>query len=79
MACIDADGHITRSAELILLAAVEPAEIESIVKECGLPAFRVRSALRELEKAGLVKIEAGMYRVTPEGVEKLEGKKNEKR
>ncbi|MCU0613565.1 MAG: hypothetical protein MUD09_00630, partial [Desulfobacterales bacterium] len=51
MACIDKDGNITRSAELMLLAAIEPNDVDTIIKECGLAPFRVRSGLRELEKA----------------------------
>ncbi len=75
MACIDADGNITRSAELMLLAAMEPSDIDSIVKECDLPAFRVRSGLRELQKAGLVRSEGDLYQVTQKGVEAMEGRK----
>lgn len=76
MACIDADGNITRSAELILLAAVEPNDIETIIRECGLAPFRIRSGLRELEKVGLIKMKGNFYQVTPMGIEKLEGKQS---
>lgn len=76
MACIDTDGNITRSAELILLAAVEPNDIERIIRECGLAPFRVRSGLRELEKVGLIQMKGNLYQVTPMGIEKLEGKLN---
>ena len=75
MACIDADGNITRSAELMLLAAMEPSDIDSIVKECNLPPFRVRSGLRELQKAGLIRYEGNLYQVTPKGIETIEGRK----
>jgi predicted transcriptional regulator len=74
MACLDNDGNITRSAELMLLAAIEPSDIETIIKECGIAPFRVRSGLRELEKAGLIKMKDNLYQVTPLGIEKLEGK-----
>jgi predicted transcriptional regulator len=74
VACIDKDGNITRSAELMLLAAVEPNDIETIIRECGLAPFRVRSGLRELEKVGLIQMKGNFYQVTPMGIEKLEGK-----
>jgi predicted transcriptional regulator len=74
VACIDKDGNITRSAELMLLAAIEPNDVESIVKESGLAPFRVRSGLRELEKTGLVQKKDNLYQVTLNGIEKLEGK-----
>jgi predicted transcriptional regulator len=76
VACIDEDGNITRSAELMLLAAVEPNDVETIIKECGLPPFRVRSGLRELEKAGLIQLKNNLYQVTSKGIDKLEGKQN---
>jgi predicted transcriptional regulator len=74
MACIDNDGNITRSAELMLLAAIEPNDIETIIKECAIAPFRVRSGLRELEKAGLIKMKDNLYQVTSLGIQKLEGK-----
>jgi predicted transcriptional regulator len=76
MACIDEKGNLTRSAEIILLAAIEPNDIESIIKECNLAPFRVRSGLRELEKTGLIQVKDNLYQVTPMGIEKLEGKNN---
>ena len=72
MACIDANGNITRSAELILLALMEPSSIEAVVMESGLPLFRVRSAVRELSKAGLLKAVADEFQITSKGVERLE-------
>jgi predicted transcriptional regulator len=74
VACIDKDGNITRSAELMMLAALEPNDVETIIKECGLATFRVRSGLRELEKVGLIQMKDNLYQITPLGIEKLEGK-----
>ncbi|MFO8085809.1 MAG: hypothetical protein R6U27_15985 [Desulfobacterales bacterium] len=74
MACIDSDGNITRTAEIILLATLEPANIEAVISECKLAPFRIRSGLRELEKVGLVQKKDGLYQVTAIGIEKLEGK-----
>jgi predicted transcriptional regulator len=76
VACIDTDGNITRSAELILLAAVEPNDIETIIKECGIAPFRVRSGLRELQKVGLIQMKDHLYQITPMGIEKLEGRQS---
>ena len=75
MACIDANGRLTRSGELILLAMMEPADVQFAAKESGLPLFKVRSAVRELSKAGLLEEVAGGTRVTAKGVEKLEDRK----
>ena len=58
----------------MLLAAIEPNDIETIIKECAIAPFRVRSGLRELEKAGLINKKDNLYQVTPLGIEKLEGK-----
>ena len=74
MACIDPDGNITRSAELILLAVIKPNDIETVIKECGLAPFRVKSGLRELEKYGLIQMRENTYQITSLGIEKLEGK-----
>ena len=72
MACIDADGKLTRSGELILLAMMDPADVEFVAKESGLPLFKVRSAVRELSKAGLLEEVEGGIKVTDQGIEKLE-------
>ncbi len=72
MACIDANGKLTRSGELILLAMMEPADVEFAAKESGLPLFKVRSAVRELSKAGLLEEVDGGIKITEKGVEKLE-------
>ncbi len=72
MACIDANGKLTRSGELILLVMMEPAGVEFAAKESGLPLFKVRSAVRELSKAGLLEEVEGGLKVTVQGIEKLE-------
>lgn len=72
MACIDANGKLTRSGELILLAMMEPTDVEFAAKESGLPLFKVRSAVRELSKAGLLEEVDWGIKVTEKGVEKLE-------
>jgi len=73
MACIDANGKITRSAELILLALLNPLTIEQTAVECRLPLFRVRGSIRELGKTGLVIEVNGKFHTTAKGVSALEG------
>ncbi len=75
MACIDANGKLTRSGELILLAMMEPADVDFAAKESGLPLFKVRSAARELSKAGLLEEVGGGFKVTEKGIEKLEDRR----
>lgn len=73
MACINADGTLTRSGELIILALRTPLTPEEIAKETGEALFRVRSALREFLGAGLVEVKEEKYCSTPAGLDKLEG------
>jgi predicted transcriptional regulator len=75
MACIDANGELTRSGELILLAMMEPADVEFVAKESGLPLFKVRAAVRELTKAGLLEDVEDGSRITGKGIEKLEDRR----
>jgi predicted transcriptional regulator len=73
MACIDADGNLTRSAELILLALQRAAAAEEVAGETGLPLFRVRAAMRELQRAGLLAaLDGQRFQVTARGIAKLE-------
>jgi predicted transcriptional regulator len=76
MACIDANGNITRSAELILLAVMKPASVEQVVGESGLAVFRVRAALRELAQAGFISQTGGTFQITAEGQKALEGRRD---
>jgi predicted methyltransferase len=75
LACIDANGKLTRSGELILLAMMEPADVETAAQESGLPLFKVRSAVRELSKADLLAEVEGGFKVSSKGIEKLEDRK----
>jgi predicted transcriptional regulator len=75
MACIDANGNITRSAELILLAMMKPASVEQVAAESGLALFRIRAALRELTQAGFICQTADMFQITEDGQKALEGRK----
>lgn len=73
MGCIQPDGLLTRCGEAVLLAAWKPATLEDVAKECRVPMFRVRSAMREFFQAGLVERKGDFYVITAEGVKKLEG------
>lgn len=69
MACVKSDGTISASAISILKAlhgvTLSPGEI---AQETGLPFFRVRSSLRELEESGLViQVSADAYTISPLG------------
>jgi hypothetical protein len=72
MACIDDRGNITRSAELILLACINPVSLDLAAAETGLPLFRVRGAARELTRAGLLVQVGDDFKTTSEGIRKIE-------
>jgi predicted transcriptional regulator len=46
-----------------------PCSAEEIAKASGLPVFRVRSGLRELEQAGLTDAKGDKYELSPKGKE----------
>ena len=73
MACIQSDGSLTRCGELLLLAMWEAATPEEVAKDCGVPLFRVRSAIREFVGAGLIAKKGDAYALTPKGVQRMEG------
>lgn len=73
VACINADGTLTRSGELIILALRTPSTPEEVAKETGEALFRVRSALREFMGVGFVEAEEDKYRCTPAALARLEG------
>jgi hypothetical protein len=72
MGCIDERGNITRSAELILLACMKPAPLDRVAGETGFPLFRVRGAVRELTRAGLLIQVGDDFNTTPEGIRRIE-------
>jgi predicted transcriptional regulator len=73
MACINADGTISRSAELILLTCRNAASCEELAREVKLPLFRIRGATRELVTAGLLEPAGENFRTTEKGDKALEG------
>lgn len=68
MACVSPDGKPTESGIKMLEAASEPKTPENIASETKLPIFRVRSGLRDLMEAGLLKEDQGKYLITDEGL-----------
>ncbi len=73
MPCINADGTISRSAELILLTCRTGASCEAMAVEVKLPLFRIRSATRELVAAGLLEPDGANFHTTEKGDKALEG------
>jgi hypothetical protein len=71
--CINADGTVTRSGELILLALRTPLTPEEAAKETGVPLFKVRSGIRELLAARLVQAADDKFQSTPDGLDRVEG------
>lgn len=70
MACIGADGKPTESGVKMLRALKSGlGSPEDVAKYTGLPLFRVRSGLRELAQAGLVKQKGDDYEFTEKGEE----------
>jgi predicted transcriptional regulator len=70
MACISPDGKPTASGGRMLAALKGgPCSAEEVAKSSGLPLFRVRSGLRELEQGGLAKAKGDKYELSPKGKE----------
>lgn len=73
MACVNPDGTLTRSGELIILALRTPLTPEEVAQETGEPLFRVRSALREFMGVGFVEVQDDKYLCTSAALARLEG------
>jgi predicted transcriptional regulator len=71
MACVNADGTITPMAKSLLQALGNPLTPEEAAALIGVPLFRIRASLRELQAAGFVKDEGGRYRLTEQGRAKI--------
>jgi DNA-binding IclR family transcriptional regulator len=72
MACINPDGTLTASAQMMLNALRTPATPVELAQRTERPLFRVRSTLRELAEAGLVEEHEGRYRLTAEGAARIQ-------
>jgi predicted transcriptional regulator len=72
MACIDADGTLTLTGKFLLKSLVEgPMTPQEIGKAIGEPVFKVRGSLRELDGAGFIREDDGVFHITEEGRAKL--------
>ena len=71
MACINADGTLTASAEKVLAALRTPATLPEVAQKTGLPLYRIRSSVRELKTAELLQASGDSFQATPAGLEKL--------
>jgi DNA-binding IclR family transcriptional regulator len=72
MACISPDGKPTESGTKMLRALKSGlGSAEEIAKSTGLPLFRVRGGLRELNQAGLANQKGNTYELSSRGVELL--------
>ncbi len=71
MACINPDGTLSESAKVLLSNIQDPLTPEEISKKVGQPLFKVRSSLREMTAAELVREEGGKYGITEKGKEKI--------
>jgi predicted transcriptional regulator len=71
MACVNPDGTITESARALLGIIENPKTPEEISKQLGQPLFKIRSSLREMVSADLVKEEGGRYKISEKGKEKI--------
>jgi predicted transcriptional regulator len=68
MPCVSPDGKPTPSG-LKLLKSLKDGALspEEAANKTGLPLFRVRSGLRELENAGFVEETSGKYGLSEKG------------
>lgn len=72
MACIDADGTLTLTGKFLLKELDKtPLSPQEIAKAIGEPVFKVRGSLRELDGAGFIKENDGIFQITEEGRAKL--------
>ncbi len=71
MACVNPDGTISESAKKLLTIIHNPLAPEEISKQVAQPLFKVRSSLREMKTAELVKEENGKYKITELGSKKI--------
>jgi DNA-binding IclR family transcriptional regulator len=72
MACLNPDGTLTSSAQAVLACIGEGADEQQIVAATGVARFQVRSLLRDMTKANLVRCdEGGIYTLTEQGADLL--------
>ena len=74
MVCLPSEDVLLSSGVSVLLVLTNPATLEDVAKQTGLPLFRVRGTVRRLMEAGLAHKVKGMYEITTRGIEELKGK-----
>ena len=68
MPCINADGRPTDSgAKMLRALLMHPGSPERVANSTGIPLFRVRSGLRELADASIVRLNGKDYEITDKG------------
>jgi predicted transcriptional regulator len=73
MACISPDGSPTETGKKMLSALKSGLGLpEEIAQNTGVPLFRVRSGLRELDKAGLSHQISDRHEITDKGAKLIE-------
>ena len=71
--CVSADGKPTKSGISTLTAIRNGAtNAKSVSEQTGQPMFKVRSGLRELVSAGLVKQTEDVFNLTEQGINALQ-------
>lgn len=71
MPCVNPDGSITDSAKALLKVIEIPLTAEEISTKVGQPLFKIRSSLREMVDAELIKEEGNKYVISESGKEKI--------
>jgi DNA-binding IclR family transcriptional regulator len=67
MGCVNADGTLVSSARRMLEALAAPRPAEEIAALVEQPLYKVRSGLRELAQAGLIREDGKRYLRTESG------------
>jgi hypothetical protein len=73
MPCINADGTISRSAELLLPTCHTTVTCEDLAREVKLPLYRIRRASRELAADGRPAAVGDKFLTTDKGNQAQEG------
>jgi predicted transcriptional regulator len=67
MPCIDSSGQLSDTGKKILSALANHASLEMLAQQTGLPLYQIRSAVREIMRAGLIEEKNGTYVTTAAG------------
>ena len=67
MACINPDGSLSAVAMLMLDYLLEPHTEQEIAQRAAQPMYRIRSSIRELHEAGMIKAAGDGWQTTEDG------------